>query len=250
MKFYRGEFVGIIGQNGSGKTTLVKHFNGLLRPTRGRAYVEGIDTLDVSIPTLAKMVGYAFQNPDFQICKATVQEELEFGPKNLKLPQEEIEKRANEVTEALGLKDMLDANPFSLSKGERQKVAVASILAMQPDVLIIDEPTTGQSPGVGRAMMEFYKHLNEAGKTIIVITHDMNLAAEYAKRIIVLKDGQVLLDGPTRAVYAQVESLKTSFLLPPQITRFGNAMAQYGFSGDIISVDEMYEQMIDLLGGA
>ncbi len=154
------------------------------------------------------------------------------------------------MTEALGLKDMLDANPFSLSKGERQKVAVASILAMQPDVLIIDEPTTGQSPGVGRAMMEFYKHLNEAGKTIIVITHDMNLAAEYAKRIIVLKDGQILLDGPTRAVYAQVESLKTSFLLPPQITRFGNAMAQYGFTGDIISVDEMYEQMIDLLGGA
>ena len=250
VKFYRGEFVGIIGQNGSGKTTLVKHFNGLLRPTRGRVTVEGIDTLDVPIPTLAKKVGYAFQNPDFQICKSTVQEELAFGPKNLKLPQEEIDKRTKEVAEALGLKDMLDANPFSLSKGERQKVAVASILAMQPDVLIIDEPTTGQSPGVGRQMMEFYKRLNEAGKTIIVITHDMNLAAEYAKRTIVLKDGQILLDGSTREVYTQVETLQTSFIRPPQITRFAQAMARYGLVGDVISVDEMYEQVIDLLGGA
>ncbi|MFQ6126296.1 MAG: ABC transporter ATP-binding protein [Candidatus Heimdallarchaeota archaeon] len=249
VKFYHGEFVGIIGQNGSGKTTLVKHFNGLLRPTKGRVIVDGIDTYDIPIPTLAKKVGYAFQNPDFQICKSTVQEELAFGPKNLKLPQEEIDKRAKEVADALGLKDVFDANPFSLSKGERQKVAVASILAMQPDVLIIDEPTTGQSPGVGRQMMEFYKHLNEAGKTIIVITHDMNLAAEYAQRIIVLKDGKLLLDGPTREVYAQTETLQTSFLRPPQITRFAQAMTQYGVLGDIISVDEMYEQVVDLVGG-
>jgi len=249
VKFYQGEFVGIIGQNGSGKTTLVKHFNGLLKPTRGRVIVDGIDTFDVPIPTLAKKVGYAFQNPDFQICKSTVKEELAFGPKNLKLSSTEITKRTEEVVVALGLEQVLDANPFSLSKGERQKVAVASILAMQPDILIIDEPTTGQSPGTGRQMMEFYRRLNEAGKTIIVITHDMNLAAEYAKRIIVLKDGQLLLDGLTREVYTQVETLQTSFLHPPQITRFAQAMSHYGFAENIISVDEMYEQVINQIGG-
>lgn len=249
LKIYDGEFIAIIGQNGSGKTTLVKHFNGLLLPTEGKVYVFGKDTTEASIIELSKNVGYVFQNPDFQICTRKVREELEFGLRNLNLPEEEIEKRVEEVTKALHLEDMLEENPFSLSKGERQKVVVASILAMKPKVLIVDEPTTGQDYRTSRDMMNFYKKLNDEGKTIIVITHDMELAAEYASRIIVLNYGRVLLDGPTSEVFTQIETLREAFLKPPQVTLLANKLNKYGIPKEILTIDAMCECLEKSLGG-
>jgi len=239
LEISRGEFTAIIGQNGSGKTTLVKHFNGLLKPTKGAVHVFGMDTKNAAIADLSRKVGYCFQNPDHQICCETVQKELEFGPRNLHVPEDEIRKRVGEVASAVGLQEILGVNPFSVSKGERQRITVASLLTMSPDVLVVDEPTTGQDYRMGREMMEFYKQLNEAGgKTIVVITHDMNIAAEYSKRVIVLKEGQVLADGMTREVFAQTELLETTYLKPPQVTRLGQALKEYGLPADLLTVDE------------
>jgi len=228
---------------------LVKHFNGLLLPTEGKVYVFGKDTTEASIIELSKNVGYVFQNPDFQICTRKVREELEFGLRNLNLPEEEIEKRVEEVTKALHLEDVLEENPFSLSKGERQKIVVASILAMKPKVLIVDEPTTGQDYRTSRDMMDFYKKLNEEGKTIIVITHDMELAAEYASRVIVLNYGRVLLDGPTPEVFTQIETLREAFLKPPQVTLLADKLNKYGIPKEILTIDAMYECLEKSLGG-
>jgi energy-coupling factor transport system ATP-binding protein len=250
LDIHRGEFVALLGQNGSGKTTLVKHFNGLLRPTAGTVNVFGMDGATTSIPELSKKVGYCFQNPDHQICCETVQKELEFGPTNLKVPVEVVQRRVSEVAKAVGLESVLSKNPFSLSKGERQRVTVASLLTMECEALIVDEPTTGQDYKMSREMMDFYKKLNEEdGRTIIVITHDMNISAEYAHRVIVLKDGKVLIDGPTRDVFSKSDLLKTTYLNPPQITRLGQALSKFGIPGDILTVSEMAEIMDPLLEG-
>ena len=209
----------ILGQNGSGKTTLVKHFNGILKPTRGEVIVYGMDTRTASIAELAKKVGYVFQNPDHQIFSRTVREEIAFGPKNLKLSEEEIDERVAEAARILKIEEYLDENPFNLSWGLRQRVAIASILSMKPEVLIVDEPTTGQDHKTGREIMEILCKLNKEGITIIVITHDMKLAAEYAQRAIVMKEGHILLDGNIRDVFSKIEVLKEAYLMPPQITQ-------------------------------
>lgn len=250
MSIRAGDFIGIIGQNGSGKTTLVKHFNGILRPTYGDVWIMGDNTKDKTIAQLATQVGYVFQNPDFQICCQTVREEIEFGPKNLKLHEEEIKRRRDEVAEIFDFSDRLDEKPFSLSKGERQKLAVGSVLAMRPEVLIVDEPTTGQDYKTGKEMMEFYRQLNKEGKTVIIITHDMNLAAEYCNRIIVLRKGRTLTDGPVREVFSQTDLLARSYLRPPQITLFGQALSEYGLPINALYVDEMYEHVAKNLRGA
>ena len=251
LDIHRGEFVALLGQNGSGKTTLVKHFNGLLRPTAGTVNVFGMDGATTSIPELSKKVGYCFQNPDHQICCETVQKELEFGPTNLKVPAEIVQRRVSEVAKAVGLESVLSKNPFSLSKGERQRVTVASLLTMECEVLIVDEPTTGQDYKMSHEMMDFYKKLNEEdGRTIVVITHDMKISAEYAHRVIVLKDGRVLIDGPTRDVFARSDLLKTTYLNPPQITRLAQALSKFGIPGNILTVPEMADIMDPLLEGS
>jgi energy-coupling factor transport system ATP-binding protein len=247
LKVYEGEFLAIIGQNGSGKTTLVKHFNGLLKPTKGKVTVYGIDTTKASISELSKKVGYVFQNPDHQLCNETVRKELAFGPANLGFPVAEINKRVENVAERLGLKKVLDEKPFSLSKGERHRVAVASILTMNPDVLIVDEPTTGQDYGMSREMMEIFESLHKEGKTVIVITHDMNLAAEYSERVVVLKNGEILCEGPPRKVFLQTETLEKTYLKPPQITRFAQKLTQYGISDAVLTVDEMYNMLVKVM---
>ena len=250
LEIRRGDFLAIIGQNGSGKTTLVKHFNGLLRPTQGKVTVFGLDASQTSIRELSTKVGYCFQNPDHQICTDSVRKELGFGPRNLELPEDEIQKRVDEVTDAIGLRGMLDDNPFNRSKGERQRIAVASVLTMKPDVLVVDEPTTGQDDRMARQMMDFYRKLHdEDGKTVIVITHDMNLAAEYANRVFVMWNGQVLLSGSPREVFAESEKIEKTYLRAPQITRFAQALKSFGFPPNVLTVDEMYREVTERIGG-
>lgn len=229
-----GEFVAILGQNGSGKTTLVKHLNGLLLPTDGEVVVGGMNTRQESIFQLSKTVGYVFQNPDHQIFAGTVYEEVAYGPKLFGVPENEIKQRVAEALAAVGLSGSEQEDPFSLTKGQRQRVAVASILAAKPKVIILDEPTTGLDYKEQRSMMELIKRLNEMGHTIIMVTHSMWVTAEYAHRAVVVRDGQIVMDGAIREVFAREQELTEAFLKPPQIVRFGNLLGS-----TVLSVDEL-----------
>jgi energy-coupling factor transporter ATP-binding protein EcfA2 len=222
LDIHERDFVAILGQNGSGKTTLAKHFNGLLEPSQGEVLVAGRPAADMSRVELARIVGYVFQNPDHQIFANTVREEVGFSLKMAGLEPDAVEKRVGEALEVVGLPGYEDEVPFVLTKGQRQRVAVASILATQPQVIILDEPTTGLDYRSQRSMMNMLTSLNRQGHTIIIITHSMWVASEYAERAIILKDGAVALDGPTRAVFAEEDKLAETALRPPTLLRLGN----------------------------
>jgi energy-coupling factor transporter ATP-binding protein EcfA2 len=220
-----GEFLAIVGQNGSGKTTLAKHLVGLLKPTEGRVLVNGRDRLAMRPAETAGEVGYVFQNPDHQIFSATVEEEIAFGPRNFGLDRDEVERRCAEVLSAVGLEAARDRDPFLLSKGERQRIAVASILALRPRLLILDEPTTGLDYREQRRMMGLVDRLNRAGIAIVMITHTPWLVAEYAGRVVLMREGRKFFDGPVREFFAAEELLSGSSFRPPEVTalswRFG-----------------------------
>ncbi len=219
-----GEFVGVIGQNGSGKTTLVKHFNGLLKPTRGVLKVLGVDTRTQGVAKLAKLAGYVFQNPDHQIFCNTVREEIAFGPRNTGMPASEIESSLRHVMELLDLQGLEERHPFRLSRGERQRLAIASILAMRPRILILDEPTGGQDRQQVSRLIATLRQLNVEGHTIVLVTHDLELLAECADRALVMFQGKILLDGTPHDVFREVDTLRRTALAPPQITRWSLAV--------------------------
>ncbi len=246
IKIYPGEFVAIIGQNGSGKTTFVKHLNGLLRATSGIVRVNGIDVSKRKVSEMARIVGYCFQNPDHQIFCDSVYKEVAYGPNNLGLDPDEIDKRVNEALEAVGMSHMKEVHPRDLSKGQRQRLAVASVLSMRPNILIVDEPTTGQDYRDGLEMLELIARLNQQGHTVLFITHDMPMVARFAQRVIVFRDGEVLLDGSTWEVFRQVDTLRTTFLEPPQITLVAHQLREY-FPETVLSVSEMVEQTLAIL---
>lgn len=222
LSIYEGEFIALLGQNGSGKTTLAKHFNGLLKPTSGQVWVQGRTTKEYTHRDMARLVGYVFQNPDHQIFARTVKEEVGFGLKVLGEPPKMIEERVAEALEIVGLEGYETRVPFTLTKGERQRVAIASILSVRPQILILDEPTTGLDMGHQKTIMEVLRELNRKGHTIIIITHCMWVATEYAQRTIVMKEGQVLLDGPTRVVFAEEERLSEASLQAPSLVKLSN----------------------------
>ncbi|OGC82015.1 MAG: hypothetical protein A2V81_04705 [Candidatus Abawacabacteria bacterium RBG_16_42_10] len=236
------EFIAFIGQNGSGKTTLSKCLNGLLRPTQGSIIVDDLDTRQRGIiKQLVTKVGYVFQNPDHQLFNRTVWAEIAYGPNNIGLSQSEVKERVIEAAQVAGVhEDVFDTHPYFLDKGLRQRVAIASILALRPKTIIVDEPTTGQDVRQSIEVMNFLKRLrDEEGHTIIIITHEMRIVADYAERTVVLGKGRKLLDGPTREVFAQPEILKQTFVEPPQITRVGQALVEEGLPNDVLSVEEM-----------
>ncbi len=232
----RGEFLAVLGQNGSGKTTLVKHFNGLLKPTEGSVRVNGEETVKQGLRRLGQEVGYVFQNPDHQIFSDTVFDEVSFGPKVRELEEAEVRERVEEALAAVGLEGRGGEDPFGMTKGERQRVAVASVLAVRPEVLILDEPTTGLDYAEQRSMMGLVRRLNEAGSTIIAVTHTMWVVAEYAHRAAVMKDGRMVLSGTAREVFAQEEKLRDVYLRAPHIVSLSNSLGS-----TVLSVDEMLE---------
>jgi energy-coupling factor transport system ATP-binding protein len=236
LRVRRGEFLALLGQNGSGKTTLVKHFNGLLEPTEGSVRMGGEETTKQGILRLGQSVGYVFQNPDHQIFSDTVADEVAFGPRIRGLEEDEVGERVVEALKAVGLEGYEGEDPFGLTKGERQRVAVASVLAVRPEVLILDEPTTGLDYAEQRSMMDLVRRLNEAGSTIIAVTHTMWVVAEYAHRAAVMKDGRMVLSGTVREVFAQEEKLEDVSLRPPHIVSFGNSLGY-----PVLSVEEMLE---------
>ncbi len=238
LEIYEGEFIAVLGQNGSGKTTLAKHFNGLIKPTSGRALVWNKPTTGYSHRELSRLVGYVFQNPDHQIFARTVADEVGFGLKMRGETPQVIAKSVAEALEVVGLQGYEKKVPFALTKGERQRVAVASVLAVQPRVIILDEPTTGLDYRHQRNMMEMLRRLNQIGHTIIIITHSMWVAAEYATRTIIMKDGGILSEGVTRAIFADETRLAEASLCPPSLVRLSNWMGT-----EALTVEEMVKEI-------
>lgn len=220
LDIFEGDMVAIVGQNGSGKTTLAKHFNGLLMPTGGEIKVHDKTTKSQGVFTLGQKIGYVFQNPDHQIFSETVFEEVAFSPRLRKLPEDEVKQRVKEALLAVGLEGFEEQDPFALTKSGRQRVAVAAVLAAKPDVLILDEPTTGLDYAEQRSMMDMVRKLNENGSTIIFVTHHMWVVAEYARRVFVMKDGQIILKGSPREVFSHGDELRNAFLRPPHFVEF------------------------------
>lgn len=235
LRIEAGEQAAIIGQNGAGKTTLVKHINGLLQPTRGEVWISGWNTRQVTVAKLAAQVGYVFQNPDEQLFCKTVGEEIAFGPKNLGFEPQKIAALVENALQLTELTEKRDSNPYDLSPNWRKMTALASILAMDTPIVIFDEPTTGQDAASVTRIARIIAWLRERGKTIITITHDIDFCAENFGRVIVLTQGQILLDGPARDVLGQEEILTQTYVEPPQLTRLGKRL---GFSETVISQDE------------
>jgi energy-coupling factor transporter ATP-binding protein EcfA2 len=238
LSIHEGEFVALLGQNGSGKTTLAKHFNGLLKPTYGRLLLKGKPTQQYSHLDIARLVGYVFQNPDHQIFSKTVYEEVGFGLRMLGESPKTIQDRVSEVLEVVGLQGYEHKIPFALTKGERQRLAVASVLAVRPQVVVLDEPTTGLDVRQQRDLMEMLKRLNQKGHTVIIITHSMDVAAEYANRVVVLKEGVILRDGPTRDVFSQEDLLTEASLRPPPLVQLSNWLGTRA-----VTVKQMVEEL-------
>lgn len=236
----KGEFLAIIGHNGSGKTTLIKQINGLLAPTRGNIYLEGVNSKEIGIGGLSKKVGYVFQNPDHQIFCERVYDEIAFGLRSLSLSHQEEKKRVEEALNTVGLTEKMDDDPFILTKGERQRIAVASVLARKPSILILDEPTTGLDYKDIIGMMELLKRLNDEGHTIIIVTHSMWVVAEYAKRVIIMNRGRVTMDDTPRQIFSKEEELERLYLRAPEITRLSR---RFGFTA--LSVREFIDVMQD-----
>lgn len=247
LKIRRGEFLAIIGQNGSGKTTLAKHFNGLLKPTSGDVIINGLNTKGASIAELAKRVGYVFQNPDHQLCMRTVQDELSFGPRNLGVDPAEIKAKVDRVIKTFDLERYRQTHPFLLGRADRLRVAVCSILTMEPDIIAVDEPTTGQDMRQSYELMEMLKDLHHQGRTIVFITHNMRLVAEYAKRTVVMRQGMIVLDDRTAEVFSHPEILADTFLSPPQITQLAQRLGKYGIPPGVLSVNEMDKIMVRMI---
>lgn len=236
-----GQFLALVGQNGSGKTTLAKHFNGLLRPEQGQVFVNGTDIVERATADLASVIGYCYQNPDHQIFASTVFEEIEFGPRNLGVPEEEVVRRTRRLLDLVRLRSDADRYPFSLGRGQRQKLAVASVLAMEPRIVIIDEPTTGLDWQGGQAMMEVMTELHRDGRTVVIITHDMNIVAEYAERVVVMANGRIVADGDPAQVFVHESALREAFLRPPQAFRI--ARQRPDLFGPALTVNQAVEAL-------
>ena len=220
-----GQSVAIVGENGAGKTTLAKHLNGLLRPTAGQVWIGSRDTqVDCSPAELAHDVGYVFQRPEDQIFCRTVREEVAFGPRNLAFPTHEIGARVADALAASGLDGLADVHPYDLHAAQRKWVAIAGVLAMATPVVVLDEPSAGQDAvGVAR-LVALCRALTAAGRTVIVITHDIEFAADVVERVVVLRAGAVVVDGPAGEVLASPELEETAGIAPPQLLQLGRAL--------------------------
>ncbi len=243
LEVERKSVVGLIGANGSGKTTLGKHLNGLLRPSSGRVIVDGVDTSRRSIQALARSVGFVFQNPGHQLFARTVADELAYGPRNLGISPEEVDARVGSVAAALGLHDVLTTSPHRLPFPVRKLVGIASVLTMRPRILVLDEPTTGQDERTTRRIAELIGRQRADGTTVVCASHDLSLVAAVADRVVVLRDGTVVADGPPRSVIADGEAMAAAGLTPPQITELSLAMPGRAGRPGALSVHELVEEV-------
>ncbi|MFW5649431.1 MAG: energy-coupling factor transporter ATPase [Candidatus Alkaliphilus sp. MAG34] len=244
-----GEFIVIIGHNGSGKSTLAKHMNALLLPTKGEVFVKGFNTKDEAhVWDIRQNAGMVFQNPDNQLVATIVEEDVAFGPENLGVPPVEIRKRVDEALNVVDMSEYRDKAPHLLSGGQKQRIAIAGIIAMRPNCIIFDEPTAMLDPSGRREVIRTIKKLNkEENITIVHITHFMEEAVN-ADRVIVMGDGQIVLEGKPKEVFSKVEQLKELGLDVPQMTDLTNELIKEGIDlpQDILTVDEMVMELCQL----
>jgi energy-coupling factor transport system ATP-binding protein len=224
LRVEAGERLAIIGQNGSGKTTLARHLNGLLRPGRGTVTIGGWRTSDYSVAQLAQRVGYVFQNPDEQLCKRRVWDEVAFGPINLGFTPAQVRQHVEAALVQLDLEPYTGTNPHDLPPSDRRRVAIASVLAMATPIIVLDEPTTGQDQRFLAQLTHLLAEWQTQGRTVIAISHDIDFVAEQFERIVVLGKGQLLLDGSPAAVFRETDTLAGTFVQPPQLVRLAAAL--------------------------
>lgn len=239
------ELLAIVGENGAGKTTLVKHLNGLLKPTKGRVVVNGVDTRNTTVATMARKVGLVFQNPDHQLFAETVEKELAFALTNFGFPQDEIEKRVEWALVEFGLSKYRDRSPFTLSGGEKKRLSLASVLCYDPQIIVLDEPTTGQDNLQKTRLASLLKKLNRQGKTVIVVTHDIEFVADFMDRVVVMSKGRVVADGNVDEILVRKEVMDASSILPPQLAELS---WKVGLNSPSIRIDAVVTELKNILG--
>lgn len=242
-----GEFVAIMGQNGAGKTTLVKHFNGLLKPTKGQVLVNNVDVSKVSIATLSKNVGFVFQNPDHQLFSETVEEEISFALRNFGFEENTVGNRVTWALNLLGLTQYRKTSPFMLSGGERKRVALASVLAWNPEMLILDEPTIGQDYQQKEKLRQFVLQMRTQKKTVIIVTHDVEFVAECDPRILLMREGKIIADGEAKTILTKPEILEQASIVPPQIAQIFLQLPHQNLPHNIIDVYEARTLLLNKL---
>lgn len=246
----KGEFVGIIGHTGSGKSTLIQHFNGILKPTSGDVFIGDMNTKDKELAKsgLRYKIGLVFQYPEYQLFEETIEKDIAFGPKNMGLSEEEVTERVKEAMEIVGLdyEAKKDKSPFEISGGQKRRVAIAGILAMKPDILILDEPTAGLDPkGRDELFFQIKRIYEKNNITIVLISHSMEDVAKLVNRIIIMKNGHIHLDKSTKEAFSDVDDLKKVGLNVPQITELMDILRKKGhhFSKNILTVDEAFNEI-------
>ncbi len=254
LQIEEGDFIGLIGHTGSGKSTLVQHLNGLMKPTSGDIFVEGENIVkkEANLKLLRQKVGLVFQYPEHQLFEETVYKDIAFGPKNLGLDKEEIHERIKNAMEAVGLdfEELKDRSPFELSGGQKRRVAIAGVIAMKPKVLILDEPTAGLDPhGRDEILGEVKDLFNNMGITIILVSHSMEDVAKMVNRILVMHNGTIAMDGPTREIFKRADELENLGLGIPQITQFMRDFKAKGndVKDDILTVEEAKVEIMNYL---
>jgi len=250
-----GELIGLLGHTGSGKTTLVQHLNGLVKATEGRIIVDGLDLTQkgVSLLEVRRKVGLVFQYPEYQLFEETVAKDIAFGPKNLGLPAEEIDRRVRYAMEQVGLdyEAIAECSPFELSGGQMRRVAIAGVLAMQPKVLILDEPTAGLDPAGRRSILNMIRNLHAAGGlTVIMVSHSMDDISTLATRLVVMSKGEMVLTGTPREVFRQQELMQSIGLGVPQAAQLAHALRSEGYDlpDDLYTLEEVRDAVLKLCG--
>jgi len=236
-----GEFLALIGRNGSGKTTLAKHLNGLLKPSSGRVLVGDVNTVDVAVGELARQVGYVFQNPDHQLFLPTVRQEVAYGPARLGLEGVQLDDRIEETLARFDLEAVADRHPAVLGRGLRRLTALAAIYAMRPQVLVLDEPTGGLDRRFAGRLMDLLAGLVADGDAIVLISHDMRLVAEHARRVLLVRDGRLVADAAPGEIFDQPELLATSGVQPPQVARLASELRRYGMPDGVCTVERFVD---------
>ena len=242
-----GELVAILGRNGSGKTTLVRHLIGLIKPSEGKIYVNGKDVALTPTHELAQDVGFCFLNPNHQIVTFKVREEIIFGLRAHNIPTSEYEERIHEALKIVDMLDYIDAEVFDLGKGQKQRLALASVLALKPRILIIDEPTTGQDPQMAEGIFSIIKNLNEMGTTVLMITHQMEYAATYAQRAIVLRSGEITFDGSINDLISNRKFMEENYLDLPEVTKIAGQFSKHGIPAWLVKIDDIIPDIQNIL---
>ena len=247
LTVHEGEVVAILGRNGSGKTTLVRHLIGLIKPDEKKIFVNGKDVAITPTHELAQDVGFCFQNPNHQIVTFKVRDEVIFGLRAHNVPPSEYDERIHEALKIVDMLDYIDAEVFDLGKGQKQRLALASVLALKPRILVIDEPTTGQDPQMAEGIFSIIKNLNEMGTTVLMITHQMEYAANYAHRAVVLQSGEIKFDGPINELISNRQLMEENYLDLPEVTKIAGQFKKHGIPGWLVKTDDIIPYIQQLI---